>query len=1836
MKMKQNFLRKLRSATATSLAVLMALGTLAIAPVQAAYAVDESVPQLVLDADRAQAFEEVQLERQNRGLIGFEGYNALPAGNEPVNVIVLFENSPAPVQVLEAQIEGFALSLDAAEQIVEDEHETFRRELNALFPFTPFSMEATPSYEINLEFRNALNGVAMSLPANMVEELAYISVVRAIYPDLPVEPPVVEDVPMDADFVNFDGEADPTNTPNPWGMLVGRAAMNADELHAQGILGEGILFGIIDSGIDWMHPAFAGSFPTAEWMANRGDRSVEISQAELLNVNVDIMTGIYNEGPAEYVFVGRDIIRLWPGGLGDDLRANPTQGQVPAPATPGVFAHPQTLPAGMPGNNPMEVSPLYFPVRTGLTSWAPNPTIPGFSSHGTHVSGTILGRTNVDINDPNFNPMQNILGVAPEAMGIHYRGLYGWTPNSVIISAIEWAYRDRVDVVNMSLGGMLGSSVVIQNIAVNNIMLSDPGIVFVISAGNNTQAFYTLGNPGGASMAITVSAFNDTPALALQSAYGNIVDGRTFALNGDVLTARLNTTEVPGRTTVHHPSNPVHTDGYYRIFAMPIVNSPAPGSGLAGAPIGAGTPEEFAALVAYRGAEEIQGHFVLVRRGHTFVDIAAVARQHGFGGVIQVNTNNQDPASNPDVAANVPMFSMENATGVPFAVAIAEAGYGTFYFSQSMTSMRNLATFSSTGPVETSFEIKPEIGAHGTSVFSANPRWAGTAVPGAPAAGLNRPWNFAFANSQGTSMSAPHVAGAIALMQQYSEVNHGDRWSNYEIKTRVMNTAIAITDASVGRAPGYSVFDGARQIDVLAAVKSDTVVAVDYHQVPTIFGVPSEMQPTTTTQTGSFSFGGFNRAEDNGAARFGSINASITNNSNQTRTYQIHHEFMTAANNRGSRDGGMLMISRPSITIMAGQSQSFQAMLMIPPTADTGAAAHGFYQGYVIVSTGGEVVARLPFAGVSHYRPATVSNVTVYRPVITTNENAQNMTANELVVALNATHGFYADLYLLEYDADLTNYNWRQQGNIIGTTMGTAGHPENRARFFPGHRGIDADTPIRGVIFDGTYVQYREESVMGSDPTVRTLTEDGRYIIVMDIFRQTPNMSTANPLTAHAQANNWFWDSSILVPFYLSNSTPELLALEVNGFEVDVDALIAPLSVNEDLIITGTVADAWTAYAIENQIVSNVWADGAVASMADLAVWAVVGEPSEDNQPVRGTVDAYGDFEIVIPYGLNRGEELDISIWAVNGFSPVPVINQVAIGTLNPSGVAAFWNTPATFRALDAAEYFTPDGFLVADVEGLRADRIFGHAASNNAAVYAIDHARFNEFAWAGLNIATFNTSMTPVSGIEIYGDDEITLLTGGSVQLVAIVSPEDATHPYYAWSTSDATVATVSEDGYVVAVAPGVAVITATTVDGDFSDYVTITVHPVLSFDIFNNGAGGSASRPNQDLYNAGTIRMWAQADGVNSLIPFAGLEVTATFPNGDNAMQFVNVNRIWNNQGYINLIDINNANGAWRFIDLTVTQFGQTLEFVLVNNQYALPVFSLNVFNNGTIQSSDIANRVRLWTRLDGVNARVPYAELEVTATLPNGDCAMEFVHINRVWNDQDYVNLIDVFKADGAWRYINFTATLFGSQTVEVLLRNTQAEQTTFGFGVFNNGNSNNQSLANLGVIRMWTQLGGVNARVPFAALNVTATLPNGDDAMQFVRINRIWDDPANVNLIDVNKANGAWRYINFTATLSGQTFNLVLINDLYVPAPPQAPTPVVQPAPQAPSRPAPQAPVQPAPEVPVLQQPQPEAPVVRPQPEAPILLPAPQAPATPEPDAAEYYNPTEEYFYADPVL
>ena len=437
-------------------------------------------------------------------------------------------------------------------------------------------------------------------------------------------------------------------------------------------------------------------------------------------------------------------------------------------------------------------------------------------------------------------------------------------------------------------------------------------------------------------------------------------------------------------------------------------------------------------------------------------------------------------------------------------------------------------------------------------------------------------------------------------------------------------------------------------------------------------------------------------------------------------------------------------------------------------------------------------------------------------------------------------------------------------------------------------------------------------------------------------------------------------------------------------------------------------------------------------------------------------------------------------------------------------------------------------------------ERIRMAAVAVNAAV-PLYHGEIVQW----FNITTDQVHTGPFAGGNQYRAT-ITLTSG---------APRGVPQPnaWYRWP-AEAPEITIQDNGINI---EGVVVSDAVVTGGDINGNVVtfnvtfpkIPYEAEFGFHIFNNGPGGTPSTPNASLAEAGLIRMWTQLDGENALVPYADLEVTATLPGGQSAMEFIRIHRIEDN-----VISIDaDKNAPWQRIYFAATLSGQSVEIILINALYEPLVFSLHAYNNGTdLEVPSMAGNIRIWPLLNGSSAPIPMTAV-ITALDQDSNDAMQFVTKNRQWTDagwRDYYINFDVTK-DAPWETILFTVTVY-NQTVTLLLINDwftgePEPKPIFGLRAFNNG-TDTQVPSLAGTIRIWTQLDDVNALVPFADLEVEATLLDGTCAMEFVRTNRIWNNPDYVNLFDVSK-NAEWQYINFSVTLFSQTVELILINDRY---------------------------------------------------------------------------------------
>lgn len=110
-----------------------------------------------------------------------------------------------------------------------------------------------------------------------------------------------------------------------------------------------------------------------------------------------------------------------------------------------------------------------------------------------------------------------------------------------------------------------------------------------------------------------------------------------------------------------------------------------------------------------------------------------------------------------------------------------------------------------------------------------------------------------------------------------------------------------------------------------------------------------------------------------------------------------------------------------------------------------------------------------------------------------------------------------------------------------------------------------------------------------------------------------------------------------------------------------------------------------------------------------------------------------------------------------------------------------------------------------------------------NAAVIPNNSLTINNFHNKYVKIEP--TTVIPVDHVSL-DRGELDLTAGGTAQLTAMVTPENATDKTVNWTSSDPDVAAVDTNGLVTAVAPGAAAITATANDGSgMSAVCTVTV---------------------------------------------------------------------------------------------------------------------------------------------------------------------------------------------------------------------------------------------------------------------------------------------------------------------------------------------------------------------------------------------------------------------------
>jgi minor extracellular serine protease Vpr len=418
-------------------------------------------------------------------------------------------------------------------------------------------------------------------------------------------------------------------------------------------------------------------------------------------------------------------------------------------------------------------------------------TAEAIDAHGTHVAGTVGCNFGTAANVDGVPIPHTISGVAPRAL----LGNYNIFPANVanarsedILNALDAAYADGFDVANMSLGGGAHGIQDLLTIAVDN--LDRANMVVAVAAGNSGPGHYTVESPGSAARALTAGAATVGHLIATPITVGGLTAAGVagdFATVSSDLTAPLGVvTEAPinAVTGLSTACGPLATDltGKIALVSRGVCS--------------------FSAKI--RNAQDAGAVAVLV-----------VNNIAGDGiGMAEDGTPNQPTVPAYNVSLN------DGGAMQPHAGEATTIGASPAYLITGNDDF--MAGFSSQGPTDVDFRVKPDVVAPGVNVLSSIPvSYCG----GSPC----------FAFFQGTSMATPHLAGSAAVL----------RWANpaltaAEIRSAIVNTAdqgvLKKTTSTTGALETDVQIIGSGRENLLSAV--DASVALD--PVSVSFGaVPS-------------------------------------------------------------------------------------------------------------------------------------------------------------------------------------------------------------------------------------------------------------------------------------------------------------------------------------------------------------------------------------------------------------------------------------------------------------------------------------------------------------------------------------------------------------------------------------------------------------------------------------------------------------------------------------------------------------------------------------------------------------------------------------------------------------------------------------------------------------------------------------------------------------------------------------------------------------------------------------------------------------------------------------
>jgi minor extracellular serine protease Vpr len=425
----------------------------------------------------------------------------------------------------------------------------------------------------------------------------------------------------------------------------------------------------------------------------------------------------------------------------------------------------------------------------------PDPNPLDCDGHGSHVAGSLGGSGVLAAGQTYRGPYTPqaiaartwaiLPGVAPrvDLYAVRVFGCKG--PTDALLDGIDWAVAHGMNVINLSLGGALGTAT--EPAAVAASTATKAGVIVVASAGNEGSAPYISGSPASGTGVISVAAGDGVPQFP----------GVAIQVGGAVIQAmNANNASIPSGVT-------------YTVKV--IADDPAT---VADESLGC-SPEAFGTLPP--------NTLALVKRGVCArVAKAIFGQQAGAAAVAMLNTTDTLPpyegtiTSNPDdgvpFLVDIPFLGLIGPPSDPSSPSgqlIAADGKPATLRANTLDnpSFKAVADFSSAGPRSGDSDLEPYVTAPGVSVNS-------VLVGSGNGAQL----------LSGTSMASPYVAGVAALVRQSHPT-----WND----VRLIDAAVANSADPAGVKDWLPTVAGTGLVQPASAVATE-VVALGPGSVPAV------------------------------------------------------------------------------------------------------------------------------------------------------------------------------------------------------------------------------------------------------------------------------------------------------------------------------------------------------------------------------------------------------------------------------------------------------------------------------------------------------------------------------------------------------------------------------------------------------------------------------------------------------------------------------------------------------------------------------------------------------------------------------------------------------------------------------------------------------------------------------------------------------------------------------------------------------------------------------------------------------------------------------------------